>query len=228
MAFHQPTRPALQRVSRLDTTERDSEDLAAQTYRDTEASQTWVLFSPPTDAGTTASYLSSVQESQQTPGRSRVSDVGSFNTVARSEAISGHYNLGAHSVFEESIAEEDAELDSLDSHLPDFRSLPSPYSQLSSQQQAVPHTVPVLPGHDGLGSFQLDTQAISSDVQEQLYAFERFNPRRIKRRRESLDLAQQALEQEDAQQADRNRRIEAWRLEHSRKRRDGEDNPKHR
>lgn len=216
MAFHQPTRPALQRPSRLDATVRDSENLAPQVYRDTEESQTWVLFSPPTDAGTTASYLSSIQDSQPTPGRSRVSDVGSLNTAARSDALPGQYNLGAHSVFDESIAEEDAELDSLDSHLPDFRSLPSPYSQLSSQQQqALPHNAPVVPGHDGLGSFLVDTQAITSDVQEQLYAFERFNPRRVKRRRESLDLAQIALEQEDAQQAERNRRIEAWRLEHS-------------
>ncbi|KAH8911753.1 hypothetical protein BR93DRAFT_962983 [Coniochaeta sp. PMI_546] len=215
MAFHQPTRPALQRVTRLDTTERHSEDLAPQAFREIEASQTWVLFSPPTDAGTTASYLSSVQESQPTLGRSRVSDVGSLNTAARSDVISGHYNLGTHSVFEDSIAEEDAELDSLDSHLPDFRSLPSPYGQLSSQQQPLPHTVPVLPGHDGLGSFLIETQAIASDVQEQLYAFEQFNPRRVKRRRESFDLAQLALEREDAQEADRNRRIEAWRLEHS-------------
>lgn len=216
MAFHQPTRPAIQRLNRPETAGRDSEDLAPQVYRDIEESQTWVLFSPPTDAGTTASYLSSVQESQPTPGRSRRSEVGSFSTAARSDIISEDRRPGPHSVFaEESIAEEDTELDSLDSHLPDFRSLPSPYSQLSSQQHALSHTIPVLPGHDGLGAFRIDTQAITSDVQEQLYAFEQFNPRRVKRRRESFDLAQQALDQEEVQEGDRNRRIEAWRLEHS-------------
>ncbi|KAB5525683.1 hypothetical protein GE09DRAFT_477940 [Coniochaeta sp. 2T2.1] len=215
MAFHQPTRPALQRVPRIDTSASAAQDLSPHVYRDIEASQRWVLFSPPTETGTTASYLSSAVDSQPTPGRSRLSDVGSHNTAARSDFTSGQYHLGAHSVFEDSIAEEDAELDSLDSHLPDFRSLPSPYSQLSNQQQALSHTIPVLPRHDGLGSFRIDTQAVSPDVQEQLYAFERFNPRRVKRRRESLDLAQLALEQEDAQEADRNRRIEAWRLEHS-------------
>jgi hypothetical protein len=216
MAFHQPTRPVLQRPSRVETAGRVSEDLTRHVYRDIEASQTWVLFSPPTDAGTTASYLSSAQESQPTPGRSRLSDGGSINTAARSDIISGHYHIGAHSVLEESIAEEDAELDSLDSHLPDFRSIPSPYSHLPTHQQAVTHTIPVLPAHDGLGSFRIDTQPISPDIQEQLYAFERFNPRRVKRRRESMDLAQVVLEQEDAQESDRNRRIEAWRLEHSR------------
>ncbi|KAJ9131688.1 hypothetical protein NKR19_g9496 [Coniochaeta hoffmannii] len=215
MAFHQPTRPALQRPSRIEVATGNSEDLAQHTYRDIEASQTWVLFSPATDAGTTASYLSSAQESQPTPGRSRLSDGGSVQTAGRSDIVSGQYHIGAHSVFEESLAEEDAELDSLDSHLPDFRSLPSPYSQLSNQQQALSHTIPVLPGHDGLGSFRIDSQPMSSEIQEQLYAFERFNPRRVKRRRESLDLAQVVLEQEDAHDADRNRRIEAWRLEHS-------------
>lgn len=215
MAFHQPTRPALQRPSRIDIAVTDSEDLAPHVYRDTEASQTWVLFSPPTDAGTSASYLGSVQESQPTPGRSRLSDGGSLNTAGRSDIISGQYHIGGHSAFEDSIGEEDAELDSLDSHLPDFRSLPSPYSQLASQRQALSHTIPVLPTHDGLGSFRVDTQPAPSDFQEQLYAFERFNPRRVRRRRESLDLAQLALAQEDAQEADRNRRIEAWRLEHS-------------
>lgn len=215
MAFHQPTRPALQRPSRIDIAGTASEELAPHTYRDIEASQTWVLFSPPTDAGTSASYLDSIQESQPTPGRSRLSDGGSVNTAGPSDIISGQYHIGAHSAFEESIAEEDAELDSLDSHLPDFRSLPSPYSQFASQRQALPHTVPVLPGHDGLGSFRIDTQPSPSDIQEQLYAFERFNPRRVKRRRESPDLAQVALAQEDAHVSDRNRRIEAWRLEHS-------------
>jgi hypothetical protein len=216
MAFHQPTRPAFQRVTRNEIADRDSEDLAPQVYSGPEESQTWVLFSPPTDAGTTTSYLSSVQGSQPTPGRSRLSDLGSLNTVARSDVILEHQRSGSYlAVDAESIAEEDAELDSLDSHLPDFRSLASPYNQLPSSQQALSHTIPVLPAHDGLGSFRTEAKATATDIQDQLYAFERFNPRRVKRRRESFDLAQIILDQEESQEADRNRRIEAWRLEHS-------------
>lgn len=217
MAFHQPTRQAFQRVTRLETADRDSGDLAPQVYSGPDESQTWVLFSPPTDAGTTASYLSSVQESQPTPGRSRLSDLGSLNTVARSDVRSEAHLSGVPSVFaEDSAAEDDAELDSLDSHLPDFRSIPTSYKHIvHNQQPALAHTIPVLPGHDGLGSFRIEAQGIASDLQEQLYAFEQFNPRRVKRRRESVDLAQLAFEQEEVQEEDRNRRIEEWRLEQS-------------
>jgi hypothetical protein len=110
------------------------------------------------------------------------------------------------------LAEEDAELDSLDSHLPEFRSTPNPYGS-----QSIAHAAPVLPGHDGLGSFRLDTLGRGTELQEQLYAFERYNPRRVKRRRESLDAAQLELEQqEEFHLAERNQRVEAWRLEQSR------------
>jgi hypothetical protein len=120
------------------------------------------------------------------------------------------------SVFaEESTAEEDAELDSLDSHLPEFRSLPPSPFYITEQQPNLGLTAPVLPRHDGRGSFQTETQGLAVDIQEQLYAFEQFNPRRVKRRRESFEIAQHALEQEDGDVLDRNRRIEAWRLEQS-------------
>lgn len=216
MAFHQPTRPSFPRATRLATLERDSESLAPDVYSGPEESQTWVLFSPPTEAETATSYLSSVPESQPTPGRSRLSDLGSLDTVARSDVLSGPNHSEVRSVFaEESVVEDDAELDSLDSHLPDFRSLPISYSHLQNEPQPLSHTVPVLPGHDGLGSFRKETPRIALEFQEQLYAFERFNPRRLKRRRESFERAQLVLEQQEAQEGDRNRRIEAWRLEHS-------------
>lgn len=207
MAFHQPTRQIAQRITRLDpaSAESDVRAPAPPVSQTRDESQTWVLFSPATDAGTSTSYLSSVQDDQPTPGRSRISDIGSLQTIAHSDNL---YSEPVSSDLEDEEAiEDDAELDSLDSHLPEF---------LAREQQSVSQSIPILPGHDGLGSFRLDTQALASDMQEQMYQFERYNPRRVKRRRESLELGQLALESEETQEAVRRRRIEEWRLEHSR------------
>lgn len=207
MAFHQPTRQIAHRITRLGSASTESETRAPAPpiSQSRDESQTWVLFSPATDAGTSTSYLSSVQDDQLTPGRSRISDIGSLQTIAHSDNL---YSEPANSDLDDDEAlEDDAELDSLDSHLPEF---------LARGQQGVSQSIPILPGHDGLGSFRLDTQVLASDMQEQMYQFERFNPRRIKRRRESLELGQVALETEETQEAVRRRRIEEWRLEHSR------------
>lgn len=130
MAFHQTTRQLAQRVPRVDTTSVDTQRQAnaapLSQSNDVRESQTWVLFSPATDAGTTTSYLSSVADEQPTPGRSRIGDLGSLNTLARSEQA---YTEPANSdaLDEDDVIEDDAELDSLDSHLPEFRTLPSPF-----------------------------------------------------------------------------------------------------
>ena len=179
--------------------------------REPSESQTWVLFSAATDA-TSASYLSETEGSLQTPGRSRLSDLGSLNTVAGTGRHEARPSVGASALEEESI-EEDAELDSLDSHLPEFRSLPGVFSH---SQQDSHHAVPVLPGHDGLGSFRLDQPTLGTDAQDQIYQFERFNPRRIRRRRDSGGPIQPELELEQTEEADKRRWIEAWRLEQSR------------
>lgn len=207
MAFHQPTRQIAQRINRLGPASAASETRAPTppVSQSRDESQTWVLFSPATDAGTSTSYLSSVQDDQPTPGRSRISDIGSLQTIAHSENQS--YEPVNSDLEDDDVTEDDAELDSLDSHLPEF---------LARGQQGVSQSIPILPGHDGLGSFRIDTQVLASDMQEQMYQFERYNPRRIKRRRESLELGQLALENEEAQEAIRRRRIEEWRLEHSR------------
>ncbi|GAB1315197.1 hypothetical protein MFIFM68171_05407 [Madurella fahalii] len=211
MAFHQPTRQLPQRVARVESGDGETAILSPPAAPQTNESQTWVLFTPGTDAGTTTSYLCSTQDGQITPGRSRISDLGSLDTAARSEFNSQPANSIARSeVLVESVAEEDAELDSLDSHLPEFRTATSPYNQPETA-----HAEPVLPGHDGLGSFRFDAQGIGAEAQERLYAFERFNPNRVKRRTESFDLATLQLENEEAQELERNRRIEAWRLEQS-------------
>ncbi|KAK4140613.1 uncharacterized protein C8A04DRAFT_14778 [Dichotomopilus funicola] len=217
MAFQQQsTRQPAQRVNFSESGDDQPAALAPQhPTAPPNESQTWVLFTPGTDAGTTTSYLTgSVHDGQITPGRSRISDLGSLDTVPRS----GLDVSGGSEVIAESSAEEDAELDSLDSHLPEFRSVPSPYSHHHPHhhQTEVPHATPVLPGHDGLGSFRFESPGMSAEVQDRMYAFERFNPNRVRHTRtDSFSLAQLDIETEEAQDRERNRRIEAWRLEQS-------------
>ncbi|KAL2021813.1 hypothetical protein VTK56DRAFT_6587 [Thermocarpiscus australiensis] len=212
MAFHQPTRQVPQRIARIEPEDRDSAILAPPARLQTNEPQSWVLFTPDTDAGTTTSYLSSAQDDQITPGRSRISDLGSIDSAVRPRSDSQPGNSAVPSeIVAESVAEEDAELDSLDSHLPEFRTVPSPYNQ-----PEVAHAAPVLPGHDGLGSFRFDVPGISAEAQERLYSFERFNPNRVVRRTGSFDLARLEVGTEEDQESERNRRIEAWRLEQSR------------
>ncbi|CAK7562776.1 MAG: hypothetical protein SEPTF4163_000629 [Sporothrix epigloea] len=238
MAFLQPTRPILPRPLRERSEERDDLQISAALPATLEESQTWVLFSPAADTATTYSALDSLPDtSHHTTGRSRLSSLAPSNyassfaqSALRRPSLSGLSHIhSAHTRAGDDAAEsdggqpdvdEDVELDSLDSHLPDFR-------PIQNQTQAYrPHPdTPVtattsvnLPTHDGLGSFWLgNTVGMSPAVQEHLYAFEQFNPRRVtKRRRESLDLAQLRVADEFTEAAERTRRIEAWRLEHSR------------
>ncbi|KAI0907425.1 hypothetical protein F4824DRAFT_391951 [Ustulina deusta] len=203
MAFHQPPRQAVQRLFRPGPEDDNPHHLQLAVTQPVDDSQTWVLFSPATDAGTTSSYLTSTHRSNITPGGARSNDFGSLDTIAPSQASAGHQR--SDSLIDAAEDEDDAELDSLDSHLPEFRSTPDFY--ISS---------PVFPNHDGLGLFRLEQGGMGEDVQNRLYAFEQYNPRRIKRRRESLDLAQAELEREENQEVDKIRRIESWRLEQSR------------
>lgn len=209
MAFHQTTRQAAQRVFRpaVDEETHHAPQPASQAL---EESQTWVLFSPATEAGTVTTYLTETHNTQSTPGRSRLSDLGSIHTAARSEnSISLQQSASFDAVDEEEEEDDDAELDSLDSHLPEFRSTPDFFT--SAQGLA-----PIVPAHDGLGSFRIDHDGMGPDVQDRLYAFEQYNPRRIKRRRESLERAQVELERDGEQEMDKMQRIETWRLEQSR------------
>lgn len=216
MAFHQAARQTAPRVFHP-TVEDESHPIPQPPASAVEESQTWVLFAPETDAGTTASYLTETHLSESTPGRSQLSDLGSLNTVAPSEHTTSEQQSASTDAADEeededNEEEDDAELDSLDSHLPGFRSTPVYYNNNNSAQGLAP----IVPAHDGLGSFRLDREGMGSDVQNRLYAFEQYNPRRIKRRRESLDMAQLELELDQEQEIDKMHRIEAWRLEHSR------------
>ena len=203
MAFRQPTYHAPQRIYTAPVEELEQPSTTSQPI---EESTEWVLFSPITPSVTDRTYTTSTDRTR-TAGRSRISDFGSLETAARSYG----YDEGSEQdegVIEEE--EEDGELDSLDSHLHEFRSEPSIYRQGDEASGTV------LPTHDGLGSFRVDQTAMGADVQEHLYAFERFNPRRVKRRRESVDLGMVELEGERAAEVERTRRIEAWRMEQSR------------
>nr|WOD45819.1 hypothetical protein [Trichoderma atroviride] len=218
MAFQQqPNRPAVQRAARSAVGSQGLSRRSARSAQEQEAdeAQTWVLFSPPTDI-TTTSYLTEDEhdESLETPGRSRLSDLGSLNTVARTgsaaaaAAAAGRNDEAQSSQLSAAVDEsqaDDAELDSLDGHLPGFRSFPRNS-----------FVMPVLPAHDGLGSFHLDQPALGLDAQDHIFQFERFNPRRVRRRLNSFDEAQFELEQAQVQEAEKRARIEAWRLEHSR------------
>ncbi|KAH9900262.1 hypothetical protein F4778DRAFT_167509 [Xylariomycetidae sp. FL2044] len=212
MAFHQPTRQAAQRVFRPVPEDNGISQSPPQASTDLQESRTWVLFPPATDDGTTTSYLTSIRQSNVTLGRSRLSDLGSLDTLARSEISVEQQRSASFIDAADEEDEDDAELDSLDSHLPEFRSSPLFYNS----SQAIPHTAPIVPAHDGLGSFRLEQGGMGEDVQARLYAFERYNPRRVKRRRESLELAQTELENDQTQEMDKMRRIENWRLEQSR------------
>ncbi|KAF4953071.1 hypothetical protein FSARC_12470 [Fusarium sarcochroum] len=208
MAFHQPTRQSVQRVVRppVDEQELPRRDAPITQERQPEESQTWVLFAP-TDV-TTTSYLTETDQSLQTPGRSRVGDLGSLNSAAKSE-VDSRQSASASAVDDE----DDGELDSLDGHLPGFRTIPGVQYQQQDEHQG---SVPVFPGHDGLGSFHLDQPTLGAEAQEHIYQFERFNPRRQYQRKESFDLRKLDVEHDQVHESEKRQRIEEWRLEHSR------------
>ena len=211
MAFRQPTYHAPQRIySTPDEIQAASSTVAPQP-QDPEESQEWILFSPAAASSTDRTYTASTARTRtRTAGRSRISDFGSLDTAARSYDYDSERNVDENTVPVEEEEGEDGELDSLDSHLHEFRTEPSVYRDGNRESGTV------LPTHDGLGSFRVDQTAMGADVQEHLYSFEKYNPRRVKRRRETGELGLVELENERAVEAERTRRIEAWRMEQSR------------
>src|SRR6266536_5869591 len=169
-----------------------------------EDSQEWVLFSPSQAPSTTRTHTTSTERTPRTVGLSRVSEFGSLETAARSED-------------DEDLSEaiEDEELDSLDDGLHAFRE-PSVYRTSTNKLDQSGGTV--LPTHDGLGTFP----ASSPPVQEQLYQFEQYNPKRKYEghhtRRSSVQRRLDAVQDRDiySVEDDRRLRIEQWRMEQSR------------
>ena len=200
MAFRQPAAVPPRQLS-LDTPPQSEPSTlpAPQYHNQIEQSQEWVLFSPLHDDSTTRTHTSTTQ---RTAGLSRLSDIDSFDTAARSRRLES-------SVLEDE-GTEDKELDSLDDGLHAFRE-PSIYRIPSSQSPGG-----VLPTHDGLGTFP----ASSPPVQEQLWQHEQYNPKRKfeggHRRRSSVQRRLDTIEKLESQVSDDKRmRIEKWRMEHS-------------
>ncbi|KAL8970059.1 MAG: hypothetical protein Q9183_001698 [Haloplaca sp. 2 TL-2023] len=156
-----------------------------------EQSQEWVLFDRKSDTQT-----SSTAYTPQTADLSRLSTFGSLE----------------HGQEVADDLEDDGDLDSLDEGLNAF------HEQMPAQGYGSFYpNAPVLPAHDGLGTFP----ASSHPVQEHLWHFERLNPRRRllghHRRRSSIQRRLDALEVDDQSriESERTSRIERWRAEHS-------------
>ncbi|KAI9805358.1 MAG: hypothetical protein M1833_005811 [Piccolia ochrophora] len=209
MAFRQPI-PNV--VPRQQGSWRDADPVVLPSHTQPQAqlhdSQEWVLFSP-TAPSTTRTRTISTEQTPRTAGLSRLSEFGSLDTIEGRSEIWGHVHENqAHDHDSNAVDDDDAEeeeLDSLDSHLHAFQE-PTVHRRFSEHVGESP----MLPQHDGLGMFP----ASSSNVQEQLYQFEQFNPRRWRRRSSDIRLFEQ--ETQDAQQSERNVRIQEWRIEQSR------------
>lgn len=179
--------------------------------RPLDDSQEWVLFSPAPAATASHTCTSSTDQTPRSAGLSRLSDFGSLETAARSDldddGITGH---GSEVTRE---GEDGEELDSLDDGLHAFREHSEHDS--AAMMRLDQSGGPVLPTHDGMGTFP----ASSAAVQQQIWQFERYNPRpRHLRRKLSVSISLEALEKvEDANhEGERRQRIERWRLDQSR------------
>jgi hypothetical protein len=203
MAFRQQHRPQSSRQLSYHKSAPPAEVITAsspQRKRPLEESEEWVLFSPGAPSTTARTHTTSTERTPRTAGLSHLSDFGSLDTAARSEQDDDNVTCQG--------TEEGEELDSLDDGLHAFHE-PSEYAGPSSRLQESGE--PLLPTHDGLGTFQPN-----ADVQEHMWQFERPR-RRHARRRSSIQRRFDLLEEADDvnQEADRRQMIEKWRLDQS-------------
>ena len=160
-------------------------------------SQEWVLFSP--------THVQTTGPRTQTASTAKLSDFGSLNTIAKSIRTDDGRTSEA--------IDDDEELDSLDDGLPAFRE-PS----IHNTSRRLDHIGgSILPAHDGLGTFA----ASSHPVQEQIWNFEQYNPRKVitghRRRRSSVQRRLDTIEDVEGTLLEDTRweRIEKWRAEQS-------------
>ena len=142
----------------------------------------------------------------QTAGRSQLSDFGSLNTIPPSD----EYGEEVSAILEG----EEGDLDSLDDGLQAFQ---EPLAFQSSRR--IDHSGgSILPAHDGLGTFE----ASSNPVQDHIWSYEKYNPRRRElehhRRRSSVQRLLDAVQDDSVpeMEAARMERIEKWRIQQSR------------
>lgn len=205
MAFCQPTcAPAIRQPAARDQQDNAATTISSPLYRDFEQSQEWVIF--PARSSTQTQTASTVLT--PTAGLSRLSDFGSLDAKSRQDGdIPCKTTNGS--------LDDDEDLDSLDEGLHAFQE-PSPIHRSGFFEPSGS----VLPRHDGLGTFPTS----NPPLQEQLWHFERFNPRKrsigpgYHRRRSSVQKRIDAIEDHDAAsiEAGTRERIEQWRMEHSR------------
>ena len=207
MAFRQPTFAPPRQTSHHQQEPLSPAPPPVLQQRPITESREWLLF-PVRSRSSVQTYTASTARTPGTAGLSRLSDFGSLETAAR-------IGLDAPDdpALEEDVVDDDEELDSLDDGLYAF--------QESSLYPDGPHynqSESVFPRHDGLGMFPS-----SPRVQEQLWHFEQYNPRKRAvsghhRRRSSVQRRLDAVEDNDEATIERDRmeRIEKWRLDHSR------------
>ena len=200
MAFCQPTFAPATRPSR----DNAATTIPSPLHQELEQSQEWVLF--PARSSTQTQSASTILT--PTAGLSRLSDFGSLDAKSRQdEAIPCETTNGS--------VDDDEDLDSLDDGLHAFQE-PSPIHR----SEFFAPSGSVLPQHDGLGTFP----ASNPPLQEQLWHFERFNPRKRSigpghhRRRSSVQRRIDAIEDHDVAsiEAETRERIEQWRMDQSR------------
>jgi hypothetical protein len=203
MAFQLPTQAPPRRQPSYSASERPV--LEPQTHTrllpdDNDDAKEWILFSPSQAAShTTRTRSDSTERTARTAGLSRLSDFGSFNAITHDDP--------GETASADVVDEEATELDSLDDGLRDFRDANLPDNS----------NYPVLPTHDGLGSFVASGQ----QAQEQLWRHEQYNPQRAAdatpTRRSSLQNHLEAVDKlESRTDRERWQRIERWRMEQSR------------
>ena len=197
MAFCQPSfAPGLRQPATENPQDNTATTISSPLHRELEQSSEWVLF--PARSNTQTQTTSTVLT--PTAGLSRLSDFGSLDTKSRRD---GDINCKTTN----GSVDDDEDLDSLDEGLHAFQE-PSPVHRSGLFEQSGS----LLPRHDGLGTFP----SSNPPLQEQLWHFERFNPRRRSighRRRSSVQKRIDAVEDHDAAsiETERRERIEQWR-----------------
>lgn len=213
MAFQAPTSTAPRAILRSPTTQEHQSPSTTQRSIRLEESQEWILFSP-------SQIGSSTDRSSHTVGLSRTT-----SGLASLETAGPRSQLDSEALLDETLTEEDGELDTLDEGLHAFQQdAPNAglYHTLSASTQQT-HSHPLLPTHDGLGTFPFS--ASSAPVLEQLWAHEQYNPKRKHphdghqqtRRPSSVHRRLATIEEMEAQANEEKRvRIEKWRMDQSR------------
>lgn len=206
MAFRQSTFALPRQVTLPDSRENAPSVVPDNQQQAVDESQEWVLFPSHPTHSSSQTETSFAAWPSRTAGPSRLSDFGSFDTGARS----GQPGEDVSSAVDDA-AGEDEDLDSLDEGLHAFQE-PSMYQSLQNLDQIRS----ILPAHDGLGTFP----ASSLPVQDQLWRFEQYNPRKRPIEQPNWSNVQRYLDAVDDKDnsridVERTERIEKWRLEQS-------------